>query len=213
MKRLLGSILALVVLLTPILSVDAHSGRTDSSGGHNCSEKSKRKGLCTGYHYHNGGSSSSDRSSSRSSISPKPSTKQQTKQNHAPVVVKKTIVAVDKASVLVSPYDTNVSTTLWYGYEIKDIGSYYNGFITIEQGYISKNLLTQYNAIKAKTVKVQAEKGYFFSTPSASSVNRGNAVKGSVVSVVGESNGFYFGSTKDAEGKVLVGFISKTVAY
>jgi hypothetical protein len=35
----------------------AHSGRTDSSGGHNCSEKSKAKGLCTGYHSHNGGSS------------------------------------------------------------------------------------------------------------------------------------------------------------
>ena len=29
-----------------------HSGRTDSSGGHNCSAKSKRKGLCSGYHYH-----------------------------------------------------------------------------------------------------------------------------------------------------------------
>lgn len=34
----------------------AHSGRTDSSGGHNCSAKSIAKGLCTGYHYHNGGS-------------------------------------------------------------------------------------------------------------------------------------------------------------
>lgn len=33
----------------------AHSGRTDSSGGHNCSESSKAKGLCSGYHYHNGG--------------------------------------------------------------------------------------------------------------------------------------------------------------
>ncbi|MDQ0974832.1 flagellar biosynthesis/type III secretory pathway protein FliH [Neobacillus niacini] len=36
----------------------AHSGRTDSSGGHNCSEKSKAKGLCTGYHNHNGGGGS-----------------------------------------------------------------------------------------------------------------------------------------------------------
>lgn len=33
----------------------AHSGRTDSSGGHNCSAKSQSKGLCTGYHYHNEG--------------------------------------------------------------------------------------------------------------------------------------------------------------
>ena len=32
--------------------VIGHSGRLDSNGGHNCSEKSKRKGLCTGYHYH-----------------------------------------------------------------------------------------------------------------------------------------------------------------
>ncbi|QNF29646.1 YHYH domain-containing protein [Metabacillus elymi] len=46
---------------------EAHSGRTDSSGGHNCSDKSKAKGLCTGYHKHNGGSDSSSSSSSSSS--------------------------------------------------------------------------------------------------------------------------------------------------
>lgn len=45
----------------------AHSGRTDSSGGHNCSAKSISKGLCTGYHYHNGGSSNSGGTSSSSS--------------------------------------------------------------------------------------------------------------------------------------------------
>nr|WP_210023537.1 MULTISPECIES: YHYH domain-containing protein [unclassified Paenibacillus] len=44
----------------------AHSGRTDSSGGHNCSAKSISKGLCSGYHYHNGGSSSSSGKSSSS---------------------------------------------------------------------------------------------------------------------------------------------------
>jgi len=32
----------------------AHSGRTDANGGHNCSQKSIDKGLCYGYHYHNG---------------------------------------------------------------------------------------------------------------------------------------------------------------
>ena len=31
-----------------------HSGRTDKNGGHNCSAASIEKGLCTGYHYHNG---------------------------------------------------------------------------------------------------------------------------------------------------------------
>jgi hypothetical protein len=45
-------ILFIVLLFTLNTSVLAHSGRTDSNGGHNCSEKSKRKGLCTGYHYH-----------------------------------------------------------------------------------------------------------------------------------------------------------------
>ena len=30
----------------------SHGGGLDSNGGHNCSEKSRRKGLCTRYHYH-----------------------------------------------------------------------------------------------------------------------------------------------------------------
>lgn len=46
-----------LLFITPI--ANAHSGRTDSSGGHNCSEKSIAKGLCTGYHSHNGGGGSS----------------------------------------------------------------------------------------------------------------------------------------------------------
>ena len=44
----------------------AHSGRTDANGGHNCSEKSQAKGLCSGYHYHNGGGTSSEGSSKSS---------------------------------------------------------------------------------------------------------------------------------------------------
>jgi hypothetical protein len=31
---------------------NGHSGGTDASGGHNCSQKSIDKGLCYGYHYH-----------------------------------------------------------------------------------------------------------------------------------------------------------------
>ncbi|WP_431027041.1 YHYH domain-containing protein [Lysinibacillus sp. LZ02] len=49
----------------------AHSGRTDSSGGHNCSQKSINKGLCSGYHYHNGGSSTGSSSSNSSSYGDK----------------------------------------------------------------------------------------------------------------------------------------------
>jgi hypothetical protein len=51
---LISFILLLLLILVPVVS--AHSGRTDSNGGHNCSAASISKGLCTGYHYHNGGS-------------------------------------------------------------------------------------------------------------------------------------------------------------
>lgn len=62
------TVLFLLLFLSFQGTVDAHSGRTDSNGGHNCSDKSQAKGLCTGYHYHNGGEdSSTDRSSSGTS--------------------------------------------------------------------------------------------------------------------------------------------------
>ncbi len=49
MKKLAA--LVFVVMMFPAGIVNAHSGRTDSSGGHNC-----RVGACAGtYHYHNGG--------------------------------------------------------------------------------------------------------------------------------------------------------------
>ena len=58
-----------IVLLVPTTA--AHSGRTDAKGGHNCSAKSKSKGLCTGYHYHSGSSSTTSGSSSSSNSSTK----------------------------------------------------------------------------------------------------------------------------------------------
>ena len=58
MKRI--CLLVILFLLLPSQDlVSAHSGRTDSSGGHNCSSKSQSKGLCTGYHSHNSGGSTS----------------------------------------------------------------------------------------------------------------------------------------------------------
>ena len=56
MKRIIILFTMMVLCFSPALVADAHSGRTDSNGGHNCSDKSIAKGLCTGYHYHNGGS-------------------------------------------------------------------------------------------------------------------------------------------------------------
>lgn len=55
MKKSFVFVTTLSLFLLPS-TIFAHSGRTDSSGGHNCSVKSIAKGLCTGYHYHNGGS-------------------------------------------------------------------------------------------------------------------------------------------------------------
>ncbi|SFD72958.1 hypothetical protein SAMN05216378_1174 [Paenibacillus catalpae] len=71
MRKSISITIILAFLFTLILPAAAfsHSGRTDSSGGHNCSAKSKAKGLCSGYHYHNGGSSSSSSDSSSSSSS------------------------------------------------------------------------------------------------------------------------------------------------
>ncbi len=59
----------LVLMLTFATTAMAHSGRLDANGGHNCSEKSKAKGLCTGYHYHNGNGSDSGSSSKKDSKS------------------------------------------------------------------------------------------------------------------------------------------------
>ncbi|MGK7378340.1 YHYH domain-containing protein [Planococcus sp. 1R117A] len=65
------SLLFVIILVFSFaLNAEAHSGRTDSSGGHNCSAKSVAKGLCTGYHYHNGGGSSAPKTSP--STTPKP---------------------------------------------------------------------------------------------------------------------------------------------
>lgn len=52
MKKILFLFVFISIAFIPATSL-AHSGRTDSSGGHNC-----RTGSCAGtYHYHNGGSS------------------------------------------------------------------------------------------------------------------------------------------------------------
>lgn len=89
----------------------------------------------------------------------------------------------------------------------------HSDFASIDKGFVSKSLLVTFTPITPKTVKIQAEKGYFFSTASSESTGRGFAAKNSLVQVVGESGDWYYGSTKDSNGKVLVGFVSKTVAY
>ncbi|MGP4079996.1 YHYH domain-containing protein [Pseudalkalibacillus sp. R45] len=75
MRKLFSLLLTIILIVSTSDFIYAHSGRTDSSGGHNCSEKSKAKGLCTGYHYHNGGGSSSGGSSSAGTSSTQSSDK------------------------------------------------------------------------------------------------------------------------------------------
>ncbi|KMY50988.1 YHYH domain-containing protein [Peribacillus loiseleuriae] len=62
----------ITLLLSFVLgsTIYAHSGRTDSSGGHNCSAKSQAKGLCSGYHYHNGGTAESSHKSNSTFTTP-----------------------------------------------------------------------------------------------------------------------------------------------
>ncbi|WLR50075.1 copper amine oxidase N-terminal domain-containing protein [Bacillus tianshenii] len=76
MKKKLTSITlaaGLILSSTPAV-VDAHPGRTDSSGGHYCRTNCTEKwGLQYGeYHYHNGGGSSSSSSSSSTYTAPAP---------------------------------------------------------------------------------------------------------------------------------------------
>lgn len=64
MKKLVLFLAMLTLFFATTSIADAHPGRLDSNGGHNCSEKSKAKGLCSGYHYHNGNGSNQGGSSS-----------------------------------------------------------------------------------------------------------------------------------------------------
>ena len=204
--------LMLVLFFFPVQMLEAHPGRTDANGGHTCRTNCEKWGLQYGqYHYHNGGGSSSPSKSTAPNPAPK---KASTPKAQPPVALpQKTIVAVDNAKVYSTPsVDSTVATTLWYGFEIKDSGKLPD-FVSMDQGYVSKNLLFTYSSLTPKAVKINAEKGYFFSTASSESTGRGYALKDTLVQVVGESGDWYYGSTKDANGKVLVGFVSKNVAY
>lgn len=213
MKKL-TCFLALILFFTfiPIQITEAHPGRTDANGGHTCRTNCEKWGLQYGqYHYHNGGGGTS--ASSGSQVK-KSSTKKASAPSAQPKVLpSKTIVAVDNTNVYSAPsLDSAVTATLWYGFEIKASGTHPE-FIPMDQGYVSKTVVTSYTPITPKTVKIQGEKGYFFSTPSSESLGRGYAVRDALVQVVGERGDWYYGSTIDANGNALVGFVSKSVAY
>jgi hypothetical protein len=93
---------SLVLFLTLSTTSFAHSGRTDSSGGHNCSAKSVSKGLCSGYHYHNGGSSSGGSGSSGGSSSSSPK---------APVVEPKKEIVDNRLKAALPNYKIKINGT------------------------------------------------------------------------------------------------------
>lgn len=199
-------LLVLILFFTflPVQLIEAHPGRTDANGGHTCRTNCEKWGLQYGeYHYNNGGGGSSGGQVKKP---PVPSVKPKT-------LPSKTIVAVDNANVYSTPsIDSTVSATLWYGFEINAQGTHPD-FVLIDHGYVSKTVITSYTPMTPKTVTIQAEKGYFFSTPSSESTGRGYAGRDALVQVVGERGEWYYGSTVDTSGNVLVGFVSKSVAY
>ncbi|AZK47891.1 copper amine oxidase N-terminal domain-containing protein [Paenibacillus lentus] len=99
MKKILVLLVSLTLLLSAQTAALAHPGRTDARGGHNCSEKSKQKGLCSGYHYHNSGttqsSSKSKSTTTKSSTSTKSSSSTKTNTNHKKTAPKKAYITVD----------------------------------------------------------------------------------------------------------------------
>ncbi|MDA9677279.1 hypothetical protein N9T77_01425 [Pseudomonadota bacterium] len=50
MNKYLFTLVAFMFFMPTDLT--GHSGRLDKSCGHKCSDSSKQKGLCSGYHYH-----------------------------------------------------------------------------------------------------------------------------------------------------------------
>src|SRR3972149_9915886 len=71
MKKYISILSIIILLLLSSTPTYAHSGRTDSSGGHNC-----YVGACAGtYHYHNGGSAPAPYIPPKTIASPKPTPK------------------------------------------------------------------------------------------------------------------------------------------
>ncbi|WP_447402856.1 copper amine oxidase N-terminal domain-containing protein [Lysinibacillus sp. fkY74-1] len=105
MKKLVLFLAMITLFFTTTTIADAHPGRLDSNGGHNCSDKSKAKGLCTGYHYHNGNSGSGSSSGGQSSYT------QPTKAIQAPALTKVAVYLNNvKQSYTPSAYMKNGTT-------------------------------------------------------------------------------------------------------
>jgi hypothetical protein len=114
--------LVLVCLVTFSTTMFAHSGRTDSSGGHNCSAKSVSKGLCSGYHYHNSGKSSGSSSSSSGSSSNNSSSASETKKITTPQYTKSTVsYFVNNKEIILNPKPILKANSIYF--PIREVAS------------------------------------------------------------------------------------------
>ncbi|SFK93546.1 hypothetical protein SAMN03159341_102249 [Paenibacillus sp. 1_12] len=114
---ILTSILALSIVSTSF----AHPGRLDSNGGHNCSAASVKKGLCTGYHYHNGSGGSSSSGSSGSSSSSNSSSKPASAPPKEVVPAGQLKVTIPAYKVYVNNQQVFSNTSKYPVFEYKDI--------------------------------------------------------------------------------------------
>ncbi|USG68470.1 YHYH domain-containing protein [Brevibacillus ruminantium] len=205
-------------MLFSVLPVSwAHPGRTDANGGHTCRTNCEKWGLRYGeYHYHNGGSSTPKSTSTpQTNKQTDPSPQQPAKP--APVIVP--IIAVDKATVYIQPvqHEDYVIGQLDYGVIAQDQGSI-EGWVTYHFvdgriGYIPKTVMTTYEAITPKTITIQVEKAYVFSTPSTTGNANGSLAKQATVQALGKNGDWFYISATNAEGQTIKGFVSSTVAW
>ncbi|MCR8643438.1 copper amine oxidase N-terminal domain-containing protein [Paenibacillus sp. N1-5-1-14] len=141
-----------IVLFTFVLMfslsglASAHSGRLDANGGHNCSAKSKAKGLCSGYHYHRGGESTESSSDTENDNDSNNNTKTQPIEkstyienkdapaNHCKHVTDKYEKSTQTTDYYLRVWDCNLYTDSGEQYQLSDIKVEVNGkSISFEQ--------------------------------------------------------------------------------
>lgn len=142
----------LLVTSSGHIDVFAHPGKTDSSGGHNCSAKSIEKGLCTGYHYHNGGSSTP----TQPTLNPTP--KPQVPTTPPPSTLGKETKAVKTISLLneILKEGGGKKGTLWVDLVLEELGKSKTtiSFKTVNPKAVPNS--------EPKTKKVQQEETKFY---------------------------------------------------
>lgn len=165
MKKLASVLTIFVLIMFSSSLAEAHSGRTDSNGGHNCSQKSISKGLCSGYHYHNGGSSSVNSSSKNNYTSG--SSTNYSKPKYTPEPVLTTVdVYIDDVLKYYDPsaYMKNGTTLVPMRAIFEDLGA------TIEYNGTTKTI-TAYKGSKKITLSVGNKTAYVSANGSESSIS------------------------------------------